>query len=823
MQELAKLKSNPIYMGNLLTDYKPFIADIYVNMRGGRIRRAFSYLVPAEYDFIGPGWRVTVPFGKMSAEGFVVDVRKSSDSEDISTMKSIADVPDESPWFDPDMMKLATWMSAFYACSPGETLRLFIPGKTGIRPQLWYKLNESLNTNHGHLFEVGLETAAIYALIQERGQVSYETLRSRFGAVCRRPLEKMIRQGLLKTFTRVGERGGIKWSRVLKLAVPVAQATAALSTLKRKPAQQRLLMLLIEQGTLTEYDAAAKGLTKAGWAVEEKVRVMRNSYGLVRANKIGLQLNAAQHKALTRITQSIVSRQADKYLLMGVTGSGKTEVYLRATAATLAEGRQALVLIPEIAQTSQLLRRFHSWFGDSVAVVHSRLSLGERRDVWDRFRNGEISVVVGTRSALFTPTKDLGLIVVDEEHEFTYKQEEAPCYLVRDVAKRLADIKNATLVFGSATPALETFHAIQSGEIQLLELPNRIDGRTIPEVEVVDMRNELKRGRRSIISEPLEKLLMQTLDKKEQAILLLNRRGHSTFILCRECGYVSRCRHCSVPMVYHLHGGRLKCHYCDSTQAAPDICPSCGSRFIRYFGAGTQRLETELDTLFPGIRLARMDQDTTGGKMGPDFMLDQFRAGEYDILLGTQIVAKGHDIPNVTAVGIIAADSMINLPDFRSGERTFSLVMQAAGRCGRGEKKGRVVVQTYNPSHYAVIAGAAQDYKMFFEQEIVLRNALAYPPYSRLIKFTLTDTEEKKALQTAEFWASKLGTMAVELEIQAEIIGPYAAPLSKIGDRFRFHILIKGTRLEKLTETLSLTGISEERGVQVDVDPVTMM
>ena len=566
-----------------------------------------------------------------------------------------------------------------------------------------------------------------------------------------------------------------------------------------------------------------KALLQAGLIRLEKTRQQRDSFCHVVGEGKLVQATPAQQAALAEILSAIAAKTPQPFLLHGVTGSGKTEVYLQAAAAALTQGRQVLVMIPEIAQTSQVLRRFKARFGAAVAVVHSRLSVAERRDVWDLFRSREIDIVIGTRSALFLPGAGLGLIIIDEEHEFTYKQEESPRYHVRETALQRARQLGATVILGSATPALESYHAAMAGVYRLLTLPERVDGAAMPTVEVVDMREQLKQGRKSVISEPLEKLLQQSVEKGEQAILLLNRRGHSTFVMCRECGHVMRCDHCSVPLVYHMHGGKLSCHYCESFHAVPTSCPECHGRYIRYFGAGTQRLEEELTNLMPGVRLTRMDHDTTGGKTSHDSLLDGFRQAKTDILLGTQMVAKGHDIENVTAVGILAADSSLNLPDFRSAERTFALVMQAAGRAGRGSKAGQVVVQTYHPGHYAMIAGAAQDYQRFYQQEIRFRQELRYPPFAQFLKLTFSGGDESRTMKTAEDTAALLQDRLESTGSPIDVLGPYAAPVAKIGDLFRVQLLLRGENLTAAKQTLIECGIAGSAAITIDVDPLGMM
>ena len=799
------------------------IAEVCINVQASRLRRPFSYLVPVEFPYLDAGWRVVVPFGSSDAEGFVLEIRESSPAEESSSLKSIRDVPDAEPWFDAEMLETARWLSDYYVCSLGEALRLFIPGKSGIRSEKYYQVAaaDDGSVNKGKLFE----------FIKQKGCVSFQRLRAEFSAACRDELTALVRDGYVIATRQTRQRVTEKWLRIIRPTLPLASVKEKLATWKGKPAQKRLLEKLMESGGVPisqepggiAWDGAVKALIANGLACEEKIRVNRDSYCEMSGLCPPVQATSAQQSALDKILPAICAHNPDTFLLYGVTGSGKTEVYLQAAAGAIEAGRQTLVMIPEIAQTSQLLRRFKARFGQAVAVVHSRLSVSERRDVWDRFRSREIQIVIGTRSALFLPGAHLGLIIMDEEHEFTYKQEESPRYHVRETALKRASLLGATVVLGSATPALESYHAAMSGRYTLLEMPHRVDGSTLPTVEVVDMREQLKLGRKSVVSEPLERLLKETKNKGEQSILLLNRRGHSTFVMCRECGYVMRCEHCSVPLVFHMHGGRLRCHYCDSFHAVPTTCPACHGKYIRYFGAGTQRLEEELSAMLPEIRLTRMDQDTTGGKSGHDKMLDVFRAGKSDILLGTQMVAKGHDIENVTAVGILAADSSLNLPDFRAAERSFALVMQAAGRAGRGAKAGRVVVQTYHPEHYALQAGAAQDYAAFYRQEIEFRRQLRYPPFAQFVKLTATGTDESRTMKSAEELAAMLRGRFDLLPSPVDIMGPFVPPVSKIGDVFRVHTLLRAADLSMAKNVLVETGVAWARDVSVDVDPLGMM
>ncbi len=510
------------------------------------------------------------------------------------------------------------------------------------------------------------------------------------------------------------------------------------------------------------------------------------------------------------------------FLLHGVTGSGKTEVYMRALAAAVALGRRGIVLVPEISLTPQTIGRFASRFPGRVAVLHSRMSLGEQFDEWRRIAEGAFDVVIGPRSALFAPQPDLGLIIIDEEHEWTYKQEEqAPRYHAREVALKLAGLCGAVVVLGSATPDLETYHRAQSGAYRLLELPHRVTVRgesPLPEVDLVDMREELKAGNRSIFSRSLNRAMGETLAGGGQTILFLNRRGTSTFVQCRNCGYAMRCPRCDLALTYHAKEGNLSCHQCGYRRAVPELCPVCWSRRIRYLGLGTEKVEDEVRQAFPSARTLRWDRDVTRGKGSHERILSAFLAHEADILIGTQMIAKGLDLPLVTLVGVISADTMLHFPDIRAGERTFQLLSQVAGRAGRGALPGRVVVQTYTPDHYAIAAGARHDYGSFYRQEIELRREHGQPPFARLVSLVYSHANAGACRVGAE---KMLGRLAEKKEREGggvDLIGPAPMFFGRIRGRYRWQILLRGADPARLLADLPLP-----QGWVVNVDPMTLL
>lgn len=572
----------------------------------------------------------------------------------------------------------------------------------------------------------------------------------------------------------------------------------------------------------------AEGLLRCG-----EVELRRDPYpaeGLITGD--GFTLNPEQADTLEEIKRAVDRSRREVFLLHGVTGGGKTEVYLRAIAHTLDRGRQAVVMVPEISLTTQMVSVFRGRYGDRVAVLHSRLSEGERYDEWKRIACGVAPVVLGARSAAFGPLSNPGLIVLDEEHEPSYKQEETPRYHARDVALRLAAQFEAVAVLGSATPSVESYYRAQPGSpYRLLSITRRIEMRALPEVRVIDMRQEMKAGNSGLLSSQLISALQDRLARREQSILFLNRRGYSTLVVCRECGLVMKCPHCDISLTYHTTG-RLSCHYCNHSVSDPGCCPDCGSRYVDYFGAGTQKVEEEVRKLLPGAGVLRMDSDTTARKGSHGRILRVFRDGGADILIGTQMVAKGLDLPQVTLVGVVNADTTLHMPDFRSAERTFQLVSQVAGRAGRGDLGGEVLVQTLSPGHYSILAASRHDYPGFYEKEMAVRRSLNYPPFTRLARVLVTGSDEGEVRVLAGAWAVELRRLAGGDDGQGEIeiLGPAPAPLTRVKDRHRHHVIVRsrsGNRLRSLLQlAMDRMEAKKSKGglnAVVDIDPQSLL
>lgn len=805
------------------------LAEVLVNIPVKSIYRAFTYQIPKELSYIDVGWRVLIPFGGRKAEGFVVALSETSDIP-VKKVKDILSAVDDETWFTPEMIAVARWLAKFYLCTPAEMMRLFMPGKSGIRMEVAYRANlvkalieSEKNAKRYH---------AIYAYIREKGTVTLSELRRFLSpdvSTLSDTLDQMVhRQWICKEYV-ARRRFSASYEHILCLASSVDGS--AVTGLSRKVAQRRLFKALTETPEISFSVLRKRGFSKSvidglihsGLATMKTVRRFRDSYQTTPDGApptASPPLTPAQTEVLKQLQPAIELRQAKAFLLHGVTGSGKTRVYMEAAIKAREQDRQVLVLVPEIALTGQLVKTFQTVFATDIIVIHSRLTVTERNDAFFRIRRREAGVIIGARSALFTPATDIGLIILDEEQDNSYKQDEAPRYHARVVASALARYHHAVLLLGSATPSLESFYLTRQGKITLLSLPERVGNRALPRMELVDMRQELRSGNRRVLSGALESCIRDTVTAGHQMILMLNRRGYFTFVMCRSCGHVVVCRCCGLPLVYH-RDGRLACHHCDTHEMVPSICPACGSTYIKFFGSGTEKLERELQERIPEVRVVRFDRDTTRKKFAHEEILEAFRQGKYDILLGTQMVAKGHDIPNVTAVGILSADAALNMPDFRAAERCFALITQTAGRAGRGKVPGRVLVQCYNPEHYAVRCAVEQDYQKFYEAEIEFRRALFFPPFCRLIKLTFLHEKEEIARENAVQVKEKF-MIAFAGAVHRQILGPAPASIAKFNGVYRFSLLIKTDDLTVTQNFLRQEQMERRTDVLIDIDPIML-
>lgn len=841
------------------------IAKVIVDVPVRSTDRPFDYLIPESLKlWIEVGSRVAVPFGHRTVQGFVVSL-ESGETGAISSLKPIQEVLDLLPPLSPELVELGDWMSQRYACRRISALQAMLPTALKGKAERLISLGEAAEEAakpEDELFPLFLEDdqeeQTIIDFVRRGGEVSMKQLARTFPDAAE-TVKFMLRRGVLTESQSIKDKMGKKKLKAVDLAVGLAAAREALSSFPARSARQKeVLAFLINMeqvlpmplknllSVLQVTTGTVKALEDKGLIEISEIEVYRDPYrGRDFKPSTPLPLTPEQQTVFSRIARTVDEQQHEVFLLHGVTGSGKTEIYLQCIQRVVDQGRQAVVLVPEIALTPQMVERFKGRFGSGVAVMHSRLSVGERYDEWRKIREGKATVAVGARSAVFAPFANLGLIIMDEEHESSYKQEENPKYHARDVAVRRAEQGGAAVILGSATPSLESYHAARAqSDIHfspvLLEMPTRALGNALPKVHVIDMRDELKEGNRSMFSRRLHSALESRLERGEQTVLLLNRRGFSTFVMCRSCGYVATCPECDISLTYHSRSDNLRCHYCGHAEASPKVCPECGSEHIRFFGTGTQRVEEELGKLFPGIRVIRMDVDTTTEKGSHEKLLNQFRDKKADVLLGTQMVAKGLDFPDVTLVGVITADSALNLPDFRAAEKTFQLLTQVAGRAGRHQLPGEVVVQSYTPEHYSIVHASGHDYYSFVREELKHRRDLHYPPYCRLILVTLSHEQLPLLLKMAENYALNLQGRARQLRWYGsleklssdalDLLGPVASPLPRLKGRYRFQCIVKWRGAidaiglarqvaEELEDSVRDNGLQ----ISIDVDPQMLM
>ncbi|MGE5508725.1 MAG: primosomal protein N' [Chitinophagales bacterium] len=815
------------------------IAEVALDMPGRELDRPFDYCVPARLaGLLRVGSRVRVPFGPRNVEGWVVGLKAVSEVSG-SRLREVADLAGEDRWLTAQQLAVAQWVAGHYLAPLREALALFAPPGAGGESLVAYAPAEDVLPAETQFRAEG--TRRLWAFLQQRrGAVSRAEIRRQFGAAGLQALTGLVARGLVVPAEVRRAGTGPRLVRAFKL-VEGGQAEAPAAR-RLTAGQERVLAVLAGHPaglTLAELAAAGAGesavrsLVRRGLVGAESRAVRRAPAPEAPVWSVsgpGPALTAEQQAALAvvrREAQRAWSGQGEArpVLVHGVTGSGKTEIYLRAVAEALAVGRGAIVLVPEISLTPQMGERFRSRFGEAVALLHSRLGAGERFDEWRRVHSGEARVALGARSAVFAPVHRLGLLVVDEEHESSYKQEESPRYHAREVALSRARAEGAGVILGSATPAVESYARALSGEFELVSLTGRPLGRPLPEVQIVDMRAELAEGHREMFSRTLRAELEARLSAGEQALLFLNRRGFSRVALCRACGLVVRCPLCRVALTYHAAENRLRCHYCDHSAPLPSSCPSCGSRYIRHFGVGTERVEEEVRRLFPHAPVARLDVDTTRRKGAHGRILSAFARGEYQVLVGTQMIGKGLDLAGVTLVGVIAADTALGLPDFRAAERTFAMLEQVAGRAGRGATPGRVVVQTYNPEHYAVECARRHDSAGFYRQELAFRRSAGYPPFGELLLVTVASPAREAAERAAGEVAAALRGVVGE---RAALLGPSPAPLAHLRGLERVQVLLKGELGDDVGETLrSVTERVRQRDEQLrltwDVDPQSML
>ncbi|MEB7752922.1 primosomal protein N' [Staphylococcus pseudoxylosus] len=801
------------------------IAKVIVDIPSKSVDFTFDYIIPTRLQsMVQVGMRVIVPFGPRTIQGYVMQVIEEPNGNiDIAKLKEIKEIQDIKPELTEELIQLTEWYNNYFVTKRISMLEVMLPS--------------AIKAKYTKVFSIVDADAVPESLLvkfDKDGQYPYKEAQYNddLGQIV-----PLLKQGIVSEVTLLSQNVSKKKQRAVSI-VEGFDYDSVLGSLEKSKKQYELYAYLLDE---RHHTVLLKDLEEMGFSKSSIDTLMRKGFvekydAIVERDPFETrvfeqdqkqQLTDDQQEAYKSILKSIQAHQQRTYLLHGVTGSGKTEVYLQTIEEVLKLGRQAMMLVPEIALTPQMVLRFKRRFGDEVAVLHSGLSKGERYDEWQKIRDGKASVSVGARSSVFAPFKNLGMIIIDEEHESSYKQEDYPRYQARDIAQWRSQYHQCPLILGSATPSLETYARAEKGVYELLSLPNRVNQQALPEIEIVDMRAELSSGNRSMFSEQLRKSIQQRLDKNEQIVLFLNRRGYASFMLCRDCGHVPQCPNCDISLTYHKSTDQLKCHYCGHQEVPPNKCPNCESEHIRQVGTGTQRVEELLQEAFQEARIIRMDVDTTSRKGAHEKLLDDFGAGKGDILLGTQMIAKGLDFPNITLVGVLNADTMLNLPDFRASERTYQLLTQVSGRAGRHEKEGEVIIQTYNPEHYAIKDVQANDYTAFFNKEMNYRKMGKYPPYFFLINFTIAHKEMKKVMEASKHIHKIL---LQHLTDKALVLGPSPAALSRINNEYRFQILVKYKSEPALHEALKYLDdyyhdqyLKEKLSLKIDINPQMMM
>lgn len=775
---------------------------IIVDNRSSSVDRPFTYKIDNEMvGIIKEGMRVVVPFGRGNKliKGLVIGIEEDLDPD--YKVKSIIDVLDDKPIISKNLINLSLWIKDKYLASYIDSFQPSLPPGDFKEVNTYVELIEQNND-----FETSIEEDKIIKYLKFNGYCLLDELKrdlkiiniNHFLRILE--LNEIIRTTLdIKT---TNKKRLEKWIKIKSKDWGFEKILNIIGGRAFKQLEIAEYLYGVEEVALKELMGKFNTSLSVLRSMEKKdviqifeKSVYRDPIKKFIPNYKKHELNQMQKEIFNSILKGINNKDnINSYLIHGVTGSGKTEIYLQLVEEMLEKGRDSIVLVPEISLTPQTIDRFVGRFGDQVAVLHSKLSQGERFDQWRSIKEKKFKIVIGARSAIFAPFNNLGLIIIDEEHETTYKSGQNPKYDTIEVAKKRADLENASLIMGTATPSLETYYKAQKGEIKLLEMMDRVSQRELPTVTLVDMRDELNVGNKSIFSMELHEAIEENLKNNKQTILFLNRRGFATFVSCRKCGYVCKCKDCDISMTYHRNINKLRCHYCGKTENTPDVCPECGSNYIKYFGIGTQKVEELTREMFPHANIVRMDGDTTVEKGSYEKILGDMKAEKIDILIGTQMISKGLDFPQVTLVGIIAADTSLNLPDYRSPEKTFQLITQVAGRSGRGQNEGRVILQTYNPDHYSITFSKKQDYKNFYNTEMPLRKEFKYPPFINLINILIYGENNSKVVEI-----SKKVYNIIEASVRKvykdnfnnNISGPYPAALERIKNNFRWQILLK--------------------------------
>lgn len=807
-------------------------AEVYINTPLLSLDKPFTYKIPQKLisDAV-EGVRVKVPFGYTNrlSEGIITKISDTAIYEEVKEIKSVIDAMPVLTKKDTD---LVFEMRKKYYCSFYSAAKLFMCAGGNRKKEEWVNLKDNMTQEEMReaVKKSALQERLLMLLLNASGSMEMSAIRAEMGKNARSQVNALVKKGIatleVKSIKKVGEKS----VKVAYYALSEDGYALAEAMRKKSPIQAKIVEFLASGGRfkisdiLSECEAgrnSLEALNLKGIVEYEDVRVLRTPLCEKEERNEAFAPTEEQKNAIDIIKNA----KNETFLIHGITGSGKTEVYLQLVEDVIKKGKQAIVLVPEISLTPQITDRFYKRFGSVVALMHSALSLGERYDEYTRIQKGEAKVVVGARSAIFAPVKELGIIIVDEEHEYSYKSETTPKYHAIEIAHMRAESFDCPLVLASATPSAESYYRAQCGEYKLIELTKRYNLNPLPTVEIVDMRKELEDGNRTVLSRSLARGMYENLKNNEQTILFLNRRGFSTFVSCRDCGFVYMCPNCSVSLTYHKSNDTLNCHICSHRQGRDSICPECGSKKIKDFGAGTQKAQLQINEIFPTANIVRMDADTTGGKNGHERVLNEFEKNDSDILIGTQMVSKGLDFPRVTLVGALAADASLFSDDFRAQERTFALITQVAGRAGRGDKCGRAVIQTYAPENRVLQLAAKQDYKSFYNEEIIYRKTFGYPPFEHIVNILITGEDEEKCEKCANMCLGELKVAEAMRGSDIVIYGPHDAPIKKMQGRYRKRIWFKCKDVDPFSESFrKMLAMKRAEGVQIsiDVDPYSM-
>lgn len=815
-------------------------AQVIIDNRASKVDRPFTYKLGFFEDIAKVGMRVVVPFGRGNKpiKGFIIEIRE--DYEFDYKLKDIIDVLDTEALISKELLSLGLWIRDKYLASYIDAFSPILPPGDYKDINTFIELNRTRNID-----QLLNEEIEIIEFLQKKGICLLDDLKKELKI---RDISKYLinleKLNYINLILDIKTTINKKFEKYIVLNKNIDRKSAIEIIGQRSKKQLEIYNYLLSNGEQPLNEVLSTLNTSLSTIKQMNIKeiieinhkeVSRNPIKKIIPRYKKLNFNNEQLKAFNEIYSSMKENKHENFLLHGITGSGKTEIYLQLVEEMLNENKDTIILVPEISLTPQTIDRFVGRFGDEVAVFHSKLSQGEKFDEWRRIKEGKVKIVVGARSAIFAPFNNLGLIVIDEEHENTYKSSQNPKYDSIEVALKRTKLENAVLVMGTATPSIENYYNSINGKFRLLEIKERATKMDLPEVTLVDMREELNNGNKSIFSNKLLEELKRNLDNKKQSILFLNRRGFSTFISCRACGYVAKCENCDISMTYHRNINKLRCHYCGITMNPPNVCPVCNSKYIKYFGIGTEKVEEMTKEIFPEANIVRMDSDTTSKKGDFEDILEQMKQGKIDILIGTQMISKGLDFPNVTLVGIIAADTTLNLPDYRSPEKAFQLITQVAGRSGRGDMAGNVILQTYNPEHYSIMFAKEQDYYNFFKTEISLRKEFMYPPFINLINILVYGENNSivhEKIQKIYDIIKEQMIIHHNGDLQNYLIGPNPAPIERIKNNYRWNILVKALddEIEELKNLINRVCILDEYSlkddgikISIDINPNTIL